>query len=976
VKRQAAAALHETTGRGTERTGFPVVGIGASAGGLEAIKTLFHELPKDLGMAFVVVQHLDPKHASMMSELLARVTAMPVLEATDQMVVMPNHVYVIPPNRNLAILHHKLQLMPRGHGQAGYKPIDYFFHALARDLGSHAIGIILSGSGSDGTLGLKAIKAEGGITFSQDEASAEYDGMPHSAIAAGFVDAVLAPIDIARELIRIGRHSFVSSAPAMVAGDPFPNAEQELNKIFVLLRARTGHDFTYYKQPTVKRRIKRRMLLHEIERLPDYVKFLHDQPGETDALFHDMLINVTNFFRDPDLFEVLAQKVYPRLIKDRPDNEPIRVWVPGCSTGEEAYSLAITLLETLGDAAHRFPIQIFATDIDEKAITAAREGIYPEAIASEVSPARLKRFFTKIADGYRLNKNIRDMCVFAVQNVIKDPPFSRLDIVCCRNLLIYLEAILQKRVLQICHYALRPKGVLVLGSSETIGSHPDLFAVVDKAHRVYAKRSGPARIPPEVTIAAEPINKGRPGAEAAGNNRRWNAQHAAEQLLLAEYGPSGVIVDDSMDILHFRGQTGPYLAPVPGTASLNVLKLALPELTMPLRTSIHQAIKTDRPVRKAGIALGAERGVIDIRVVPLKDPTSGVRYFLVLFEPRKPPAAARGSSKQRSKSDGKDPRTQKLQRELRSTREYLQTIIEDQEATNEELRSANEEILSSNEELQSTNEELETAKEELQSANEEMATVNDELQERNAELTQANNDLGNLLSSINIPIVMLGDDMRIRLFTPAAGKILNLIGADVGRPLRDINGAIDVAGLEAMVVEVIDSVTPKSVEVQDRHGRCYSMMVRPYKTADQRIEGAVIALVDIEETRKGERLRVALDAEERHLAAVVRDSNDAILVYDFDGRISAWNPTATRMYGYTEAQARAMNIRAIVPPPARAALDQLIARVRNRQLAPPIEVERVTKNGELVRVYQVVSAIVDSAGEPVAIASTEKLITA
>ncbi len=957
--------------------GFPVVGIGASAGGLAAVTALFRDLPHDLGLAFVLVQHLDPKRASMMTELIGRVTRMPVLEATDQIAVEPNHVYVIPPNRHLAILNRKLQLMPRPEWHVDYKPIDYFLQSLARDLSSQAIGVILSGSGTDGTLGIKAIKAEGGITFSQDEESAEYDGMPHSAIAAGYIDFVLRPVDLARELVRIARHPYISAGPAATVSDVLPEVDQHLGKIFVLLRARTGNDFSYYKHATIKRRIKRRMLLHRIDRLGDYVKLLNERPAEVEALFQDILINVTEFFRDPEVFEALVKNIYPRLLKERRPGAPIRIWVCGCSTGEEPYSLAMTLLEHLGDQANGIPVQIFATDIDEKAVKAARDGVYPEGITANVSPRRLKRFFTRAQAGYRISRAIRDMCVFAVQNVVKDPPFSRLDMVCCRNMLIYFEGVLQKRVLQTFHYALRPNGFLLLGSSETTGGHAELFSLIDKKSKIYTKKALLARMPHELASVTDAGYVGAMSPEGErGTQPAFDIQREADRSLLAQYGPPGVIVNEAMEVQDFRGQTGPYLAPAPGAASLNLLKLAQPDLTMPLRRVIHEAIKSKLPARKERIPFGANGGgrVVDIQVLPIKAPSPGERYFLVLFEPphlrpAPPPAVKRGRKAGRA-----DPRIEELKRELRTTREYMQAIIEDQEATNEELRSANEEILSSNEELQSTNEELETAKEELQSTNEELATVNDELENRNAELAQVNNDLTNVLSSVNIPIVMLGQDLRIRLFTPAAEKLLNFIGTDVGRPISDIKTNIDGTGLEATVLEVIDSVTPKTVEVQDLQGRWYSLSIRPYKTHDNRIQGAVLVFIDVDASNLGQGLREALNSEERRLATVVRDSNDAIVVYELDGRVIAWNPAAGRLYGYTKEVAQAMNVRAIVPPAARKLLDDTIERIRSRESVLPVQTERVTQDGRTVKIYQVASAIINDTGEPVAVASTEKLL--
>ncbi len=488
---QPDSAEHEPGGHqpdAAEQT-FPVVGVGASAGGLDAFTRLLKNLPADTGMAFVLVQHLDPRHVSLLPELLARATAMPVAEISDGTRIAPNHVYVMPPNFSLALLHGVLHLMPRPDEYGKHLPIDDFLRSLAEDRHSNAIGVILSGTASDGTLGMKAIKFEGGITFAQSEDSAEYDGMPHSAIAAGHVDFILTPEEIGKELVRIARHPYLRPEETGPRGELVSEGGDNLNKIFVLLRSRTGNDFTYYKYSTIRRRIKRRMVLHQLEKMADYVMYLQKQPGELDALFQDLLINVTSFFRDPETFEALQREVFPTLMEKRSAEQPLRIWVPGCSTGEEVYSLAIALLEFLGDRAGNFPIQIFASDIDNKAIDKARQGVYPESIRADVAPGRLQRFFSKTPGGYQISKTIRDICVFAVQNVIKDPPFSRLDLICCRNLMIYLGAVLQKKVLHTFHYALRPGRFLMLGTSETIGSFADLFATMDKKNKIYTKKS-------------------------------------------------------------------------------------------------------------------------------------------------------------------------------------------------------------------------------------------------------------------------------------------------------------------------------------------------------------------------------------------------------------------------------------------------------------------------------------------------------
>ena len=733
---------------------FPIVGIGASAGGLEAFTQLLGALPVDTGLALVLVQHLAPQHESMLTALLSHATKLPVHEARDGMRVAPNHIYVIPPNTNLAVLHGRLSLMPRTEARGRHLPVDFFFRSLAADMKERSIGVILSGTASDGTEGLRVIKAEGGLTFSQDEKSAKYDGMPHSAIAAGVVDFVLPPEGIARELARLGRHPYIAQ-PAAKAEDPLPESDGELSKVFILLRSATGVDFSFYKPPTLRRRIARRMALHKIGSLAHYVRFLRQTPHEVDALYQDLLINVTSFFREPEAFEVLKRRVFPRLLKDRQAQTPIRVWVPGCSTGEEAYSIAIALLECLGHKGAGVPVQVFATDVSERAIDKARAGIYPAGIGADVSPARLRRFFAGHDGGFQISKAVRDVCVFARQDVTKDPPFSRLDVISCRNLLIYLGPVLQKRVIPTFHYALKQGGVLLLGGSETIGGFADLFTLADSRHKLYTRKPAAHRLEiaaplqSDLDAAAEPGHPAAP-APTAG----FDYQKEADRILLGKYTPSGVVVN------------------------------------------------------------------------------------------------------------------------------------EDLERTNEELQSANEEILSSNEELQSTNEELETAKEELQSTNEELQTVNDELHTRNGELGQVNNDLVNLLNSVQIPIVILDGDLRIRRFTPLAERVLNLIPTDVGRPLSDLRPNIIVPEFERLIAEVTDTLAPKEVEVQDRDGRWHSLRIRPYKTLENKIDGVILALVDIDTMRRS----LAEAREAREFAdAIVETVRHPLLVLDGELRVKTAN---------------------------------------------------------------------------------------
>jgi len=975
---------------------FPVVGIGASAGGLSAYTKLLKALPVDTGMAFVLVQHLDPKHASMLPELLSRATLMPVLEIKDNTTVEPNCVYVMPPNHSLAILHGVLHLMPRPDAVGKHLPIDDFFKTLADDMQSNAIGVILSGTASDGTFGLRAIKVGGGITFAQSEASCEYDGMPHSAIAAGHVDFIMTPEEIARELSHIAKHPYLLQELRLPQDAESASVGDSLNKIFVLLRTRTGNDFTYYKHATIRRRIKRRMVLNQIERMEDYVKYLQQQSKELDALFQDILINVTSFFRDPETFEALKTEVFPKLMQGRESGLPLRIWIPGCSTGEEAYSLAIALIEFLGENISSTRIQIFASDIDSKAVDMARAAHYPESIRDDVSPARLQRYFIKTAEGYQICKSIRDICVFAVQNVVKDPPFSRLDLVSCRNLMIYFGAVLQKKVLHTFHYALNPGGYLMLGTSETIGSYADLYSLVDKKNKIYLKKSIASRLIFDFSNAPNVAQVGGTETVEAGGRQSTvsNLQQEAENMILATYGPPGVIINRDMQILNFRGQTGPFIEPAAGSASLNLLKMARQDLVMELRSVVHEAIKQHQPVRKEGVRMQLQDGayrLVNLQVLPLAGFNAVEPYYLVLFEavgelvlPEKPTAkkvakkagkGSVGSEQEIEKTDPRDLHIQELEQELVSNREYMQSIIESQESSNEELQSANEEIQSANEELQSTNEELETAKEELQSTNEELATINEEHEIRNQELTTANNDLSNLLASVELAIVILREDMSIRRFTPAATQLLNLIDADVGRPISNIRPNVTIPDLETRVRQVISTMAVQSLEVQDKDGRWYVLRLRPYKTLDNRIEGVVMTFIDIDidSVKDAERMRNALQ-QERRLAAVVRDSSDAVTVQDFSGSILAWNRRASEIYGYSEEEALQLNSEILVAAKSLHAMKELVLQLKQGKKLLPCESWRRTKDGREIKVWLTTSLLFDGAGQPGAIAITEREI--
>ncbi|BAC91503.1 chemotaxis protein CheB [Gloeobacter violaceus] len=885
---------------------FAVVGIGASAGGLEAFTQLLSHLPNHTGMAFVLVQHLDPSHRSLLAELLSRTTQLPVVEVHDGMTLEADRVYVIPPNTQMTLARGALQLAPREKVQGRYMPIDAFFRSLAQERGSRAIGVVLSGSDGDGALGLEAIKAAGGITFAQCEASAQFSDMPHRAAATG-VDFILPPQAIAEELVKISAHPYVIPARSNMPAD-----EEALPSVFALLQAATGADFTYYKRTTLLRRLRRRMVLHKLERLVDYVRHLQDNPGEVQTLYEEILISVTSFFRDPDVFAALQEKVFAGICQGKAAGSPIRVWVPGCATGEEVYSIAITLLEWLGPQAHETPIQIFGTDISEAAVEKARLGIYKEEAVANVSPGRLRQFFVQVAAGYQIGKSVRELCVFARQNLSSDPPFSNMDLISCRNVLIYLEPTLQKRVLPIFHYSLKPTGFLVLGSSESTGEFTDLFAVVDKKHKIYTRTAAPSRLSFDFVTGDYRLARARRGGLTG--EATWaglNIQQQADRIVLNRYAPAGVLTNDRLEILQFRGETGAYLRPAPGEPSFNLLKMARPGLLPELHTAIYQAKSQEGAVEKAGLRVEGNDGPRHIRIVVIafKVPPADERYFLVLFETMDPVMPAAPEARHRHDSDQRidpEPEISRLRQELTIVRQelvhtqaYLQSIIEEQEATNQSLTTANEEILSSNEELQSTNEELQTAKEEIQSANEELRTTNEELQSRNLEARQVNNDLLNLLSNVNIPILMLTNDLRIRRFTPAAQRLFNLIATDVGRSLSDIRLNFHAPDLEESLLEVIDTLSPKEREVQDLEGYWYLLRIRPYRTVDHQIDGVVLALVDIDALKNSAQL---LEAARIYAESIVETVRGPLLVLDSDLRVRTANRAFYQTFQTVPAQ--------------------------------------------------------------------------
>ena len=995
----AAAEMIETPASSAPAAvDFPIVGIGASAGGLAAFEAFFSGMPTDTdpGMAFVLVQHLAPDHKSILTDLIRRYTRMQVFEVEDGMTVQPNCAYIIPPNYDMAFLNGALQLLEPAAPRGQRLPIDFFFRSLAQDQHERAICIVLSGTGSDGTLGLRAIKDEGGMAMAQALGSTEFDGMPGSAIATGLVDYTLPPAQMPAQLIAYAAHAFGHRARPTTATELKADGVQK--KIFILLRTQTGHDFSQYKPNTVHRRIERRMAVHQINAMDEYVKYLQQTPAEVEALFRDLLIGVTNFFRDPAAFLALETQVIPKLFDGKNAGATLRVWSTGCSTGEEAYSLAILLQERMETLKQTYQVQVFATDIDSRAIATARAGLYPASIAADLSPERLARFFTAEPDGrsYRINKAIRDLLVFCEQDVIKDPPFSKLDLISCRNLLIYMGAALQKKLMPLFHYALLPNGMLFLGTSETVGEFGELFSTLDNKLKLYRRKEdshGTPRtalgrfLPPPQPLETLPL----PAAEKAGGAVKLSLRELTEQALLKHVTLSGVLVNAKGDILYLYGRTGMYLEPASGEVGINnILKMAREGLRHPLTTALHKVVVTKDVARALGLHVKTNGHFTSVNLTVRPLATSAAQtpesplYLVILEEALAHSAApelhAPGLPVIAGASDGGFDRLAAgamiaaLNDELRANKEHLQAANEELETANEELKSSNEEMQSVNEELQSTNEELETSKEEMQSINEEIATVNTELQTKVADLSRANNDMNNLLAGTDIGTIFVDHQQRILRFTPAATRIINLIPSDVGRPVaHTVSNLVGYNQLVADAQGVLKTLLPKVVDVQTTEGVWYTMRILPYRTVDNVIEGAAITFVDITEmVRTRDALRKANDLA--RLAVVVRDAHDAITVQDLEGRTLAWNPGAVRMYGWNEAEALVLNVRDRIPPKRR---EQELAKVSQLGLAEilaPYRTQRITKDGAIVKVFVTSTALVNEAGQIYAIATTERTI--
>ena len=956
----------KSTGVLKERNRFPVVGIGSSAGGLEALELFFSNVPSDTNMAFVIIQHLSPKHKSIMADILMKYTQMKVLQIEDNQEIKTNHVYLNPPDKNVVILNRRLHLTEPTQTHGVNLPIDCFFRSLSEDQGEKAICIILSGTATDGTLGLNAIKGAGGMAMVQDPDSAKYAGMPSSAIAAGLVDFILPVEKIPEELVKYVKHPYIER-PERIETTRV-QFRSNVQKILALIRTSTGHDFSNYKQTTTRRRIERRMALHQIDSIEKYHSYLDRTPAEIDVLFKDLLIGVTSFFRDIEAFELLKAKVIPELIKNKKSEIPLRIWVAGCATGEEAYSIAILFAEVMDKLKKQSIIQIFASDIDNEALDFARMAVYPDSIAANVSSERLDRFFIKEDNTYRIKKQIRDMVVFAEQNVIKDPPFSRLDLVSCRNLLIYMETVLQKKILPLFHYTLTHQGILFLGTSESIREFSHLFSPISSKWKIFKYKE--YVVDRMIDYPRTPLYDVLPTPQSFEEKRVptvADIHNLAERIILENYAPPSVLINAQYEILHFIGQTDKYLAPPTGKASFNVLKMAREGLKYKLSTALHKAVKQKKTVLSTGIKIKHNNSfrTVDLVVRPLTEPGFTQGFMLVMFEDKTLPGPA--ASKKTARKDIVDPYVLSLEKELQSTKEYLQTTNEELETSNEELKSTNEELQSVNEEMQSTNEELETSKEELQSTNEELVTVNAELQKKVEELSDVNNDISNLLGSTEIGTIFLDINLCIKRFTPAITDLFNLIQTDIGRPIGDITSNIQLDDLFERAQKVLDTLVRQEVELQDKKGNWYSMRIAPYRTLENVIDGVVLTFVDINKLKQIKELN--------RLATVVRDSNDAITVQDIDGNVLAWNKGAKQMYGWSEAEALKMNIRQLVPKGKIKEMEEFTKKLKNGEIVNSLETQRLCKNGKTTDVWLTITALQDDSGKLVEIATTERNIS-
>lgn len=967
---------------------FFIVGIGASAGGLSAFESFFSAMPTNTytNMAFVLIQHLEPNHKSLLCEIIQRCTNMRVYEVEDAMLVQKNCVYVIPPNYDMKLSQGILYLDKLSKSKGLHLPINLFFNSLAVDKQNKAIGIILSGMGQDGTQGIKAIKEAGGFVIAQSINSCDFEAMPSSAISTGIIDEILAPNEMAQKII-----NYSNSNIKMQTIVPIVTYDEEiLKKIFLLLQSQTSHDFSMYKPSTMGRRIERRLVINKIDTIEEYYEYLQENKDEVTTLFNELLIGVTSFFRDEEIFASLEKNAIPKLFLDKSSDSTIRVWITACSTGEEPYSIAILIMEYMQKIKERFVVQIFATDIDETAIATARAGIYPLSIDSTISKERLEKFFIKNSDGnsYRIDKNIRDMLVFSVHDVIKDPPFSKLDLISCRNLLIYMNIELQQKIISIFHYALKGKGILLLGNSETLGELANLYTVIDAKSKLFECQKDHNHIKTPILSRLVPTNQrynSIPQINKLTAGVKLPLRELTENAILDQIAPSAVLVNEQGDILYIHGKAGIYLELPSGEIDTNnIFKMAKEGLKNDLIVAFQKAKSKKQIVHAYGLKIKTNESFIIIDIT-VREINLNLKFkqelplYLVLIQEDLSASKEEIIEENLSIIDEVDTKflhedinIKSLKQELQLQKAFLQDANEKLENSNEELKSYNEEIQSMNEELQSTNEELETSKEELQSVNEELSTVNSELNMKVIDLSRSNNDMNNLLAGTGIGTIFVDHKLNILRFTPAVTHIINLILTDIGRPIGHIvSNMIDYSSLVSDIQSVLDTLIHKEIEVMTIDEKSYLMRIQPYRTLENIIEGAVISFVDITEMHN---IKIKLNELNKlsRLAIVVRDSSDAIIVEDLSGKIIAWNPGAQKFYGWSEEEALKMQSKDRIPKELQEKDTKKIAQLCSSKILQTYKTKRLKKDGSIIDIHIVSSALVDKDENIYAITTTER----